>query len=114
MHRQQRNFFGKTFVITGNVNHFANRNELKALIESMGGKVAGSITEVTHRILLIMIVHRSQLRTSCQAWCSSDYGGRIHQEKQGKDELFVEYIINSKFIILKCDLHTGIESKYAN
>ena len=31
---------GKTFVITGSVEHFANRNEVKALIESLGGKVA--------------------------------------------------------------------------
>ena len=34
---------GKTFVITGSVEHFANRNEVKALIESLGGKVAGSV-----------------------------------------------------------------------
>ena len=35
------------FVITGGVNHFANRNEVKALIESMGGKVTGSVTGKT-------------------------------------------------------------------
>lgn len=34
---------GKTFVITGNVTHFANRKELKELIERMGGKVTGSV-----------------------------------------------------------------------
>ena len=42
---------GKTFVITGNVNHFANRNELKALIESMGGKVTGSVTGNTSYLI---------------------------------------------------------------
>ena len=38
---------GIQFVITGGVNHFANRNEVKALIESMGGKVTGSVTGKT-------------------------------------------------------------------
>lgn len=38
---------GQTFVITGDVHHFANRNELKAFIESQGGKVAGSVSSKT-------------------------------------------------------------------
>lgn len=38
---------GKVFVITGSVNHFTNRNELKAFIESKGGKVTGSVTGKT-------------------------------------------------------------------
>lgn len=42
---------GKTFVITGNVNHFANRNELKAEIESLGGKVTGSVTQKTDYLI---------------------------------------------------------------
>lgn len=35
---------GKTFVITGSVEHFANRNALKKEIEAHGGKVSGSIS----------------------------------------------------------------------
>lgn len=35
------------FVITGDVHHFANRNELKEFIESRGGKVTGSVTGKT-------------------------------------------------------------------
>ena len=35
---------GKVFVITGSVEHFANRKELQALIESKGGKATGSVT----------------------------------------------------------------------
>ena len=35
---------GKSFVITGSLNHFENRDELKARIESLGGKVTGSVT----------------------------------------------------------------------
>ena len=37
----------KIFVITGDVQHFANRNELKEFIESRGGKVTGSVTGKT-------------------------------------------------------------------
>ena len=44
-------FEGKTFVITGSVNHFKNRNEIKALIESKGGKVAGSVSSKTHYLI---------------------------------------------------------------
>ena len=42
---------GKTFVITGAVHQFANRNELKALIESKGGKVTGSVTGNTDYLI---------------------------------------------------------------
>ena len=42
---------GKVFVVTGSVNHFANRNELKAFIESKGGKVTGSVTGKTSYLI---------------------------------------------------------------
>ena len=35
---------GKSFVITGSLNTYANRDELKARIESLGGKVTGSVS----------------------------------------------------------------------
>ena len=38
---------GLTFVITGDVHHYHNRNELKAYIESQGGKVTGSVSKNT-------------------------------------------------------------------
>lgn len=38
---------GKVFVITGTVEQFANRNELKAFIEERGGKVTGSVSAKT-------------------------------------------------------------------
>jgi len=41
----------KVFVITGSVEHFENRNELKALIEEKGGKVTGSVTSKTHYLI---------------------------------------------------------------
>ena len=38
---------GLSFVVTGSLNHFAGRNELKELIEQRGGKVTGSVTSKT-------------------------------------------------------------------
>lgn len=47
MDESLRNLDGKTFVITGSLQNFANRSELKNLIESRGGKVTGSVTSKT-------------------------------------------------------------------
>ncbi|MCR5420613.1 MAG: NAD-dependent DNA ligase LigA [Lachnospiraceae bacterium] len=41
----------KTFVITGSLEHYENRNELKELIESLGGKVAGSVSSKTDYLI---------------------------------------------------------------
>ena len=41
----------KTFVITGSVNRFANRNQVKDVIESLGGKVTGSVTAKTDYLI---------------------------------------------------------------
>ncbi len=42
---------GKTFVITGDVHHYKNRNELKAYIEGQGGKVTGSVSKSTDYLI---------------------------------------------------------------
>ncbi|MCR4902510.1 MAG: NAD-dependent DNA ligase LigA [Butyrivibrio sp.] len=42
---------GKTFVITGDVTHFKNRNELVEFIESKGGKAAGSVSKKTTALI---------------------------------------------------------------
>ena len=42
---------GKVFVITGSVEHFANRNEAKAVIEQLGGKVTGSVSAKTNYLI---------------------------------------------------------------
>lgn len=42
---------GKTFVITGSLNHYSNRNELKEVIESNSGKVSGSISSKTSYLI---------------------------------------------------------------
>lgn len=42
---------GLTFVITGKVEHFDNRDDLKAYIEKMGGKATGSVTSKTSYLI---------------------------------------------------------------
>jgi len=39
------------FVITGSLEHFSNRGEAKNLIESLGGKVTGSVTGKTNYLI---------------------------------------------------------------
>ena len=42
---------GKTFVITGKLTHFKNRDEIKARIEALGGKVTGSVSKNTNFLI---------------------------------------------------------------
>ena len=42
---------GKTFVITGTLNGFANRDELVSVIEANGGKVSGSVSKNTDYLI---------------------------------------------------------------
>ncbi|MGI6096176.1 MAG: NAD-dependent DNA ligase LigA [Lachnospiraceae bacterium] len=42
---------GLTFVITGSVHHFANRAQVKEVIEAQGGKVTGSVTSKTRYLI---------------------------------------------------------------
>ena len=53
MNKPEGNFplVGMTFVVTGKVNHFANRDELKAKIEELGGKVVGSVSAKTSYLI---------------------------------------------------------------
>lgn len=44
-------FAGKIFVITGSVEHFSNRNEVKAVIEQHGGTVTGSVSAKTDYLI---------------------------------------------------------------
>ncbi len=41
---QDRNLAGLSFVVTGSLNHFGSRSDLKELIEQRGGRVTGSVT----------------------------------------------------------------------
>lgn len=42
---------GKTFVITGSLNHFSNRDALKDKLESLGAKVSGSVSKNTFALI---------------------------------------------------------------
>ena len=48
---EEQQFAGMNFVITVSVNHFANRKEVKELIEQRGGKVTGSVTGKTNYLI---------------------------------------------------------------
>ena len=48
---QEQSLAGKSFCITGSLNHYANRDELKAVIEDKGGKVTGSVTSKTECLI---------------------------------------------------------------
>jgi len=45
------NLRGKVFVVTGSLEHYSNRNELVAEIESLGGKVSGSVSVKTSYLI---------------------------------------------------------------
>ena len=49
--KQEQIFDGMNFVITGSLVHFGNRSEAKELIESLGGKVTGSVTKKTNYLI---------------------------------------------------------------
>ena len=49
--KQEQIFAGMNFVITGSLVHFGYRSEAKELIESLGGKVTGSVTKKTNYLI---------------------------------------------------------------
>ena len=58
---QEQSLLDKTFVITGTVEHFANRKELKEKIESLGGKVTGSVSKKTD-----YLINNDNMSSSCK------------------------------------------------
>ena len=48
---QEQSLAGKSFCITGSLNHYVNRDEMKAVIEEKGGKVTGSVTSKTECLI---------------------------------------------------------------
>ena len=49
--RGEQIFQNMNFVITGSLEHFDNRNQAKELVESLGGKVTGSVTNKTNSLI---------------------------------------------------------------
>ena len=65
------------FVITGSVEHFSNRSEAKELIESLGGKVTGSVTSKTS-----YLINNDVTSASSKNKKASELGIPIISEKQ--------------------------------
>ena len=72
---------GKTFVITGSLEHFENREACKTRIEELGGKVAGSVSKKTDYLI------------------NNDINSNSSKNKKAK-ELGVPIITENDFLIL--------------
>jgi DNA ligase (NAD+) len=59
---------GLTFVVTGDVHHYKNRNELKAYIESQGGKVTGSVSKSTSYLINNDVTSTSSKNTAAKSY----------------------------------------------
>ncbi len=68
---------GLNFVITGSVHHFANRREVKEKIESLGGKVTGSVTSRTN-----YLINNDTASTSSKNKKANELGIPILSEEQ--------------------------------
>ena len=74
---------GMTFVITGSLERFSNRSELKELIENKGGKVAGSVSRNT-----TCLINNDITSGSSKNKTARELGIRIISE----DEFIKEYL----------------------
>ncbi len=70
-------FEGKNFVITGGVEEFKNRNEVKLFIEKLGGKVTGSVSAKTN-----YLVNNDTESNSSKNKKAKELGVEIISEKQ--------------------------------
>ena len=68
---------GLTFVITGDVHHYKNRDEFKAYVETAGGKVTGSVTSKTN-----YLVNNDALSTSSKNRKAKELGIPILTEDE--------------------------------
>lgn len=76
---------GKTFVITGSVNHFENRNQMKDVIEGLGGKVTGSVTAKTD-----YLINNDNMSTSSKNKKAKELGIPIITEEEFMDMANIE------------------------
>ena len=80
---QEQTLSGMSFVITGSLTHFANRNELKELIENKGGKVTGSVTGKT-----VCLINNDVTSSSAKNKKAAELGVKILSE----DAFMEEYL----------------------
>ena len=75
---------GLTFVITGSLEHFSNRSEMKNQIEALGGKVTGSVTRKTSYLINNDTASSSSKKQKGGgAGDSGDLGGRVSEDASG-------------------------------
>ncbi|HHZ01662.1 MAG TPA: NAD-dependent DNA ligase LigA [Tissierellia bacterium] len=84
----EQTFENLTFVITGSLSHFKNRDELKAAIEERGGKVTGSVTSKTD-----YLINNDLLSSSSKNKKAKELGIEIISEDQ-----FVQWMNSGKRI----------------
>ena len=72
---------GLTFVITGDVHYYKNRDEFKAYVEAAGGKVTGSVTSRTN-----YLVNNNDQSTSSKNRKARELGVPIITEDQFVDQ----------------------------
>ena len=72
-----------TVVITGSLNNYSSRNELKDIIEQMGGKVAGSVSGNT-----TCLINNDVTSNSSKNKKAKELGVRIISE----DDFIKEYL----------------------
>lgn len=74
---EEQNMAGLNFVVTGSVERFANRNEVKEYIEKRGGKVTGSVTSKTN-----YLINNDLLSNSSKNKKAKELGIEIINEEQ--------------------------------
>ena len=74
---EEQNMAGLNFVVTGCVERFANRNEVKDYIEKRGGKVTGSVTSKTN-----YLINNDLLSNSSKNKKAKELGIEIINEEQ--------------------------------
>ena len=74
---EEQNMAGLNFVVTGSVERFANRNEVKDYIEKRGGKVTGSVTSKTN-----YLINNDLLSNSSKDKKAKELGIEIINEEQ--------------------------------
>lgn len=74
---EEQNMAGLNFVVTGSVERFANRNEVKDYIEKRGGKVTGSVTSKTK-----YLINNDLLSNSSKNKKAKELGIEIINEEQ--------------------------------
>lgn len=74
---EEQNMAGLNFVVTGSVEHFTNRNEVKEYIEKRGGKVTGSVTSKTN-----YLINNDLLSNSSKNKKAKELGIEIINEEQ--------------------------------